>query len=86
MSNTDQERSAESSDEDYFEDLQQDLSIFPSELYNICSLELITSSTPSVSPNISPTSLPKQGHVKAFSSLFQNLETENTTRFIYFSI
>ena len=85
MSNTDQERSAESSDEDYFEDLQ-DLSIFPSELYNISSLELITSSTPSVSPNISPTSLPKQGHVKAFSSLFQNLETENTTRFIYLSI
>ena len=86
MSNSEQTRSAESSDEDYFEDPQQDLSIFPSELYNISSLELITSSTPSVSPNISPTSLPKQGHVKAFSSLFQNLETENTTRFIYFSI
>ena len=86
MSNTDQERSVESSDEDYFEDPQQVLSIFPSELYNISSLELITSSTPSVSPNISPTSLPKQGHVKVFSSLFQNLETENTTRFIYFSI
>ena len=79
MSNTEQEESSGSSDDEFFEDQQQDLTTFPSEIYNISSLELVTSSTPSVSPNISPNSLPKVGHVKAFSSIFQNLETENSS-------
>ena len=77
MSNIENSKSPVTSDEEYFENLQQDLSTFPSDIYNISNLELITSDTPSISPNISPTSAPKPGTVKNYSSLFTNLEAGN---------
>ena len=70
---------ASESEEEYFEDLQQNLSTFPTEIYNISSLELIESSTPSVSPNISPSSIPKPGTVKTYLSLFEDLDTDNSS-------
>ena len=77
MSDTEKSKTPATSEDEFFEDLQPQLA-FQSDLYNISNLELVTSDTPSISPNISPSSAPKPGTVKNYSSLFANLEEENS--------